>query len=250
MNTVFTIIATSLSVSAFAFIFFPDKRKAAIIAFVAFLLCLLSLLVEHLFKKNGSQIINAVMYFFTKNREFLLEEKIVEYARKNDKEWVLKKRYRLKSKCRALEEYDDRFSWSANSAGCEITSLEKGQQVTRIRGLENWTFYTIVFDHSVKKGATVDTGSIVSNLIAEPEIVRPYLSITITEKTSRLKLSAKIPAKYGPRNGTFSVYSSPSSSPDSLVLTKKIEYSNEDESFSETIIYPRKNWKYVITWEY
>lgn len=250
MNTLLTIIATSLSVSAFVFIFFPDKRIAAITAFFALLISLLVLFVEHLFKKNGSQIINAVMYFFTKNRKFLFEEKIVEYERINDKEWVLRKRYRLKSKCRALEEYDDRFSWSANSAGCVITSSESGQQVTRIRGLESWTFYTIVFDRSIKRGATVNTGSVISNLIADSEIVRPYLSITITEKTGRLKLSAKIPAKYKPQNGTFSVYSSPSSSSDSLVLTKKIEYSNEDESFSETITFPRKNWKYVITWEY
>lgn len=250
MNYFLTIVATSLSVSAFAFIFFPDRNIAAITAVSTFFLSLILFAVEQIFRQNGSQIINAVMFFFTKNGKYIFEEKKVDYERKSDTEWELKKSYTIKSKCRALEEYDDRFSWSANSDDCKITALESGQHVTRIREIEKWTMYTVAFDHSIRRGSRAVTGSTISNLIADQAHVKPYLSITITEKTGSLRMSIKIPKKYNPKNGTLSVYSSSSSSSDSSVFRKKLEYNTDDETFSETITFPRKKWKYVITWEY
>lgn len=248
MNRFFTILSASLAIPAFVYIFYPNKTIVAIVAGIAFIVSTALFKLEQFIKKNGSLIANAITYFFTRAEKYLVEEKKVVYERKSKTEWELLKRYSIKPLHNGFDEYDDRFCWSADSSKANILPIEAGQTISRIRDQERWTVYSVVFDRSAAKKKSVPTGSRINNLIDESDSVKPYLSITIPEKTSRLKISVKIPQQFTPKNGRFSVYSSASSS--SEVFTKSIAYDVPEEAFSETVIYPRKNWRYVITWEY
>ena len=248
VNRFFTIMAIALSVGAFVYIFIPDKWIAAVTAIIATVVSIGIFVLEHIIKQNGSQLANAFVYFFTRNDKYIFKEKTFEYERIDDEHWKAEKKYKIESHCHTLEEFEDRFCWSANSKTAQILPIENEQRISRIGERERWTVFTVKFARSIGKKETIYTGAAITNLQSEPSDVKPFLSANIDRKTSRLKMIVKIPARYDPKNAKFMAYSSVSSN--HPVFTKDITYDTAEEVFCVTMDYPRKNWRYVISWEY
>ena len=248
INKFFTILAAALSISAFVYIYNPDKKMAMIIFGATVLISILLFYLEHVIKQNGSKLANAFVFYFTKNGKYIVKEKTFVYEQKNAKNWEAEKKYTIESRCNALEEIEDKFNWSAKSSEePQIIALENGQKICRIHEQEKWTLFTIRFNRSVSRRKSIYTGAGITNLIAEPSEVKPFLAAHVDTKTRRLKMIAKIPAQFKPINAKFSAYIASSATP---VFSRDIQYEAEEESFIETIEYPRKKWRYVITWEY
>lgn len=249
MNKLFTIIATALSAAAFIYIYVPNIFVVSVVAVIVFVVACFLFWLEQFVSQNGSKIVSFLLFHITKDGRYRFDEKDIKYSRIGDEEWEFKKTYRIESRCKALYEYEDRFLWSADSDQCSINALERGQSIGRIREEGNWTFYAVKFDRSVSKGSIVDTGAIITNLKAKPEAVKPFLSCRVAEKTKRLRMTVVFPENSTPTNGKFSVYADGLRSSDAMVSSDDLVYNEGDRTFEKTIDYPRKGWRYVITWE-
>ena len=62
-------------------------------------------------------------------------------------------------------------------------------------------------------------------------------------------MTVVFPENSTPTNGKFSVYADGLRSSDAMVSSDDLVYNEGDRTFEKTIDYPRKGWRYVITWE-
>lgn len=249
MNRFITILGFSLAVSAFVNIFTKDIKIIVGSAILAFLISCFLFFLEGFFRRQKSLIVNFIAYLFQKTkRGCIVEEHQCYYERLDMYKWQFSKKYRLKSKNNTFDHFDDRFCWSSDSSRAKITPSEAGQEITGIRGQQIWTVYTTKF-HTVPRGNTINTGSIISNLIDSTCSVRPFLSVTVLPKTRLLRIAVKIPAEFGPINPTLEIHSS--SGMDSLISSQPLTYNEITQEIEmPPVRFPRFNWRYVIIWDY
>jgi hypothetical protein len=252
MNKTLTVISFSLAVPSFVAIFNGNQTVAIISAVVAFLVCLLGFRIDGILRKNGSKIISAIFYFFTKvSNEYFVREQCLVYERKDAENWEFTKKYKLCSLSNTFNSFDDRFCWSSNSNIAKINAVNQDHTITNIRGEEIWTAYTVKFD-TVFKGDEIQTGAVITDLNDASKTVRPFLSANILKKTRLLRMTVKIPNEFNPINPKFEIYSNSTRDTQSArISSTTLEYNKKTQEIEGPAIeYPRKGWRYVIVWEY
>lgn len=248
MNRVVTIVSFSLAVPAFVALFGYQRPTLILTTIASFVLCVLCFWVESIIKTKGFAIANRIMYFLSRSRAGYIEkEKRFIYERLSDNNWKFTKQYTLLSRSNTLDGFDDRFCWSVDSSNAGISAINDEHRVCNIRQQEIWTVYTVKFNKIVAKGEEIQTGTVIDNLEDKNKKAVPFLSATISAKTKVLKMTVKIPKQYHPSNAKFEVFSSANT--DARISSCDLEYNEAEQGFTKMVLYPRRNWKYVITWD-
>ncbi len=247
MNRVITYFSVGTAAFAFVFGFEKNLHLAAFVAIICILLAFLGFKIENYIKTNGNQLLNRFVYLFTKgDKKYNIKNKQSTYTYNGNNSYTFKKNYEIIPTIKDLDRVNDRFAWSAPSAGCNINPTESKHCINTIWQQESWTCYSIYFNEECKKGKPYPVGSEISNLIDTTQCAVPFLSNTIDRKTECLTLQVIFPKDCHPTKAKFEIFSSNSS----LNSTKEEElaYDGDIGGFKRIIHYPRKGWRYVISW--
>ena len=249
MNRFITILSCAFAVSSFAYMFRNDSIFGLKLGLLALVLLIVAYRIEYLLKTNGNAFVNRFVYFFTKSdKRYNYKSRYFVYSRISDKEYSFEKTYDIYPTCSDLDSISDRFSWSAPSTGSKIISSEKTHEISNTWQQDMWTCFTIYFRECCTKHEIYKTGSIITDLFDEKIVAVPYLSATIDRKTEQIILVAKIPRSMNPTNACLKVYSAKNTVNE--VYSLPLEYDDSVGGFKVIVKYPRKGWKYVITWQY
>jgi hypothetical protein len=102
-----------------------------------------------------------------------------------------KKRIYLKSLINNLNAYHDKYHWTGSSEN-NVCSNIKGQTFQKTIKKNIFQFYEILFQHSLKKGDTVET-ELVWDLADNNNKMVPFISATIEEPTDLLIMNVSFP---------------------------------------------------------
>ena len=247
MNKVITYF--SVGSAAFALIFGFDRNAfcATVVALICIFLTFMGFKAENYIRTNGNELLNRVVYCLTKNdKKYNIRHKHSVYEYAGNDTYVFRKKYEIIPTINDLDRINDRFAWSAPSAGCIIKPTESKHSINTIWLQESWTCYSIYFNETCRRKVPYPVGSEISNLVDTTKSAVPFLSNTIDRKTECLTLEVIFPKDSHPTKAKFEIFSSNSS----LNSNKQEEltYDSDIGGFKRIIHYPRKGWRYVITW--
>lgn len=248
MNKLITIISFALAIASFVDMFFDNLLYSCIAGIFAFILISFGFWIETKIRNYGNDLINQIIYMLSPNeKDYNIISKHFTYECLPNNEYKFTKHYVIKPKCNNLDRINDRFSWSAPSQGAKIDACEKTHEVNSVWQQDMWTYYSIYFNKLCEKNKPYNVGGVVSNLIDTNQVAYPYISSVNNKKTKSVSLVVKIPKDIKPVNAQLKVYSPKKN--DVEVKTEELQYDDTIQGFSKTIFYPRKGWKYVISWK-
>lgn len=248
MNKFCTILSIALSVACFAYMFNGDVICSCLIGGVAFLFTILGFYIESKARYYWNVKFNKILYWLSANdKEYNIECKEFTYTCGKDKEYSSRKDITICPMCNDLDRITERFAWSAPSGKAEITPIVEGQRVSSLRQQELWTYYTVSFEHFCEKRKSFKTGSIISNLIDVNNEAVPFLSATVDRKTKHLVLKVCFKEIEAPKKASFKVFTNAKA--DKEIYKEELYYDDVIGGFVKKVDYPRRNWKYVISWE-
>jgi len=214
-----------------------------------FLLTCVMYFAEARIMKSASDLINHFLYAITKSDgKFVILHKEIIYEYLSIREMQYIKDYELLPLKDNIEEFDDRYCWSSSSKNITIKPKYAGQTIKYMWEKDIWNYFTICFNSRVHKRQPVNTGAIISNLVDHDGICKPFLSISIRDKTKCAKLVAKIPKELMPVNAKFEVYEL--NDCDHIITSENLEYNEREGGYTKLISYPRKRYGYAIVWEW
>ena len=116
----------------------------------------------------------------------------------------------------------------------------------------SWNYFNIELKKTYFKNEKINTGIRIENLHDPNRICKPFLLVSIEEKTKYLNLVVKIPKELCPKNAKFLIFSTFNNcrTPNNGENGEELHYNNTIQGYSVKINYPRKGWKYAITWEF
>lgn len=156
------------------------------------------------------------------------------------------KKYEIQPRIDDLDRMNDRFSWSAPPTGCIINPLESNHKINTIWQQESWTCFSIYFNKACKKHKPYTVGSEITNLIDTTNSAVPFLSNTIDRKTKCVTLEVVFPKDAHPTKAKFEIFSSDCGVNSNF--EEELAYDSDIGGFKRTVHYPRKGWRYVISW--
>lgn len=240
----------SVGTAAFALVYgFEQNVCAATLACLAcILLVFCGFKIETYIKANGNEILNRIIYLLTKNeKKYNVLHKHIIYSYLGNDQYTFEKKYEISPMVRDLDRVNDRFSWSVSSAGCDIMATNAGHTINKVWQQEMWTCYTIYLNEIPVKCKPYNVGSLISNLVDTTHSVVPYLSNTVDKKTKCTTLVVKFPKDDHPELAKFEVFSSKAGMDSNY--EENLAYDDGVGGFTRTVRYPRKGWRYVISWE-
>lgn len=252
MSKTFTVLSFVIATATCAYMFTGNIQLFCITGIITTLLCCFFFWIEKFFMERGSEFFSALSYFFSKAKEYLIKEKTVIYSYVGNNTWTYEKKYKLVSKARGMESYDERFCWSADSKSARIEAVYEGQTIRNLRNQGIWTKYTVHFGEIKNKGELIQTGSKVVNLFDPDKSARPFLSITSDNKTKLLQMIVRVPSTKSIESARLLAYPSSTANKEAysndLVFVENIGMGNLGE-IKASIPYPRLNWMYMIIWD-
>jgi hypothetical protein len=214
-----------------------------------FLLTCFMYFAEARIRQSGSDLINHLIYLLTKSdSRFIILHKEISYEYLSIREMQFIKDYELLPLKDNLEEFDDRYCWSSSSKNIEIKPKYDGQTIKYIWEKDIWNYFTICFNARIHRHQPVNTGAIISNLVDNDGICKPFLSISIRDKTRCAKLVAKIPKELKPANAKYEIYEL--NDCDHIITSENLEYNEREGGYTKLINFPRKRYGYAIVWEW
>lgn len=241
----------SVGTAAFAFVFSFNRNIiwASITSLVCLLLLFIGFKIEKYIKTNtDNQLINKCVYFLTKNDEkYNIKHKRTTYTYNGNGSYTFTKKYEIVPTIKDLDRMNDRFAWSAPSSGCAIDPTNPRHHINRRWQKESWTCYSIYFGEMAKKNIAYSTGAIISNLKDESNYAVPFLSNTIDKKTACVTLEVIFPKNAHPKTAKFEIFSSDCGLNSNH--NEELSYDSDISGFQRTVYYPRKGWRYVISWD-
>ncbi len=247
MNRIVTILSCFMAVPSFLYIFNQDTKLCLACGFISLIVLIIAYTLEDIFKTKGTSLINKIVYHVTKNdKKYNYKSRHITYSFDGNNKYSCKKVYEIYPTCKNLDCISDRFAWSAPSAGAKILPTEHNHEIGQTWQQDMWTCYSVCFDSVCRKHNSYKVGSIVDNLIDDKKIAVPYLSTTIDRKTETLTMIIKIPKTLDIKKACFKIYNNKNALNETYSET--LEYNDSVGGFKSTIDYPRKGWKYVISW--
>lgn len=244
------VIYITVFIGFFALIYGFEKNLyfSAFLSFVVVVLVFIGYKIENYIKSNGNKILNKVVYFFTRSdKKYNVLHKHCTYTCLKENQYTFKKEYEILPKCSDLDRINDRFAWSAPSNGCKIMPTKTKHSINKKWLQESWTCYSIYFNEQCKKDKSYYVGSEISDLIDTTNTVVPFLSNTIDRKTKRITLEVVFSNDLKPKKAKFESFSSKYGL--SSNYEEELAYDSDIRGFKKTIEYPRKGWRYVISWD-
>lgn len=248
MNKIVTYFTIATASFAFALSIWNDITLSIIIAISCVLLTLLGYVLENFIKTSGNEVLNKIIYIFSKNdKDYNILQKTAIYTYLGNDQYEFKKEYQISPQRKDLDRINDRFKWSGDDNGCKITPLRPDHSINNTWQQENWRCYSIYFNQNCQLKHPYIVGSKITNLIDKSKSAVPFLSNSIGKKTKCLTLVVVFPQKHHPKRAKFEVFSSYSElNPN---FKEELTYDEDINGFKKTIHYPRKGWKYVISWK-
>ncbi len=251
MKKILTLLAVPLSVFGVAYAFYPSLLVASLISIASLAIVLLGFEAEKRMKASGKEWVNKFFYYITANhKEYNIDTKRFIYEYKGNKEYLCSKEYIIKPNCSDLDRMNDRFAWSAPSGESKVVPTAKGHEINRIWKKEFWTYFTIYFKETCRKHQPYNVGVEIQNLIDKDNNAVSFVSAQIDRKTKLLNLIVKIPKKFNPRDAQLKVFNASVTCDDVEIHSENLEYDETINGFQSKIKYPRKGWKYVISWNF
>ncbi len=240
----------SIGTASFALVYAFDKNLycSLFVAFLSILITFLGFKIENYVKTSGNEILNKLVYFVTRSdKKYNIHHKCSTYTYLGNDLYTFRKRYEIVPTTKDLDRISDRFAWSAPSAGCKIKPTEANHKINTIWQKESWTCYSIYFNEVCKKRKKYSVGSEISNLVDTTSCAVPFLSNKIDRKTCCLTLEVIFPQNSHPNKAKFEIFSSNSELDSNY--EEEIAYDSDIGGFKRIVHYPRKGWRYVISWK-
>ena len=196
--------------------------------------------------KHRGKILNIILYYIgTHKYNVTLRETIYEFLSRTDMRH--EKHFILCSRINGLNEYTTRFGWSKEGE-LNVEPLVQNQIIARKWDNDKMKYLTLLFDRYYKKGESINTGILLDNLKDEEKKSLLYLSTGIFDRTKTVRLIVKLNRDLKPKNIFLNYYKQYFDYfPDGV---KPLNYDYENLKIEYTENYPRKNSKYVITWDF
>lgn len=247
MNRIVTYFSVATAAFALAFGFEQKVNFATLLALICVFITFLGYRLEHYIRTNGNDILNKFMYFMTKNENnYNIVNKHSIYTCLDNNSYTFVKKLEIEPRIGDLDRINERFSWSAPSAGCIINPTESTHRINTIWQQESWTCFSIYFNKVCEKRKTYCVGSEITNLIDKTNSAVPFLSNTIDRKTKCITLEVVFPKDSHPDKAKFEIFSSNCGINSNY--EEEISYDRDIGGFKKVVHYPRKGWRYVISW--
>lgn len=246
MKKIITIFTCGLSVSAFAYILSPTMLTLFLSLFSTWVIVAFALWLEEKIKTKGNQWINKISYHLTRSSEdYDFESMQCTYSCLSDNRYECQRIVDLRTN-QSIRNINEHFRWSTNSSAANVEPYDKAHRIKGMHQENDWTCYSIDFGKMYSKHKRITTGSTITNLSDPDNLVVPFLSYTVVRKTKQLILTVEFSKDRLP---TGDVVFKVKAFGKEIGSPKILNYNPEIEGYSETILYPRKGWQYIISWE-
>lgn len=247
MITIVTIIAFGLSVASLVVYFTSLWWVSIICLFGTILISSIGFRIERKIKTSGGFFINKIYYYFTrKDKKYNFESVKCTYICYDNEVYETKKQFEIRSNRNDLQEIDERFRWSASSANADIVPLEKGQSIKGKHQEEGWTCYQVEFGGICPKNKKFLTGSIIKNLHDPHARPDSFCSYVVARKTKVLVMDIEFPDNKKPKaDATLKITFGDKQVGNPIPLS----LDPNTNRFTKTIFFPRKGWRYSISWD-
>lgn len=242
------IISIGFATSGFAYMFNNDPVCSCVIGIVVSMLYGLGIYIQGKATYFWNNKFNKLLYYLSKNdREYNVISKEITYTCINEKEYKSEKNIVIYPTSNNVDRINEKFAWSARSAGARIRPLKDGHEIKAIRQEELWTCYSVYFNHTCQKHKEFETGSVIENLFDENGEVVPFLSATVERKTKKLIMRVKFDENKSSLRATFKVFTPKCKSKE--IYSEELSFDAVSKGFTYVIDFPRPHWKYIISWE-
>lgn len=247
MTKIITYFTVGTSAFAITFGFERNVCLSILVCILCILLAFCGFKIEAYIKANGNDMLNRLIYFFTRNeKKYNIIHKHITYNCLGNNRYSFEKKYEIFPIIKDLDRFNDRFCWSAPSAGCHIEA-RLPHTINRVWQQEMWTCYTVFFNEMPPKRKSYSVTSSVADLVDTTCCVVPYLSNTVDKKTQCTTLIVTFPPNEHPATAKFAVFSAKAGMDPNY--EESLEYDEAVGGFKRTVHYPRKGWRYVISWD-
>lgn len=247
MNRLITYFSIGSAAFALAYGFERDLTISAIVCAVCVLVAIVGFRVEAFVKASGNDMLNRVLYFFSKDeKKYNVNHKRVTYNYLGNDRYSFEKKYEILPKIADLDRLNDRFSWSVPAVGYTI-KVEPPHTAKQIWQQDMWTCYSVCFNETPEKNKPYKVISEVVDLVDTTRSAAPYMSNTIDKKTKCTTMVVTFPTNDHPTTAKFQVFSAKSGMDPNREET--LMYDAGVGGFKKTVNYPRRGWRYVISWE-
>ncbi len=248
MNRIVSSISLALAVVSFAYIFTKNIPLCCIYGIISIILLEIGYKIEAWLKSTGNDFFNRIIYYLTPNdKKYNLLSKQLTYSYLGNDTYAYKKEYEIYPFCN-LDRMNDRFAWSAPSADASLSPIISSHEINDRAQKDLFTNFTVYFNEICQNHKSYKTGALIENLIDSSKTALPYVSARITRKTKLLNIIIKIPKGMNPKNAKFKVYSLKND--DDEIMSVDLDYDSSVGGYSKTVNYPRKGWRYVLSWDF
>lgn len=246
MKKIITILTCGLSVSAFAYILSPTRATLFLSLLFTWGVVAVALWLDEKIKTKGNQWLNKILYYLTRRSEdYDYQNMEITYSCLSNHKYECRSIIDLQAN-KPIRNINEHFRWSTDSSAAIIVPYDETHRVRGLHQENDWTYYSVDFGRLYRKYETIITGSKITNLNDPNNLAVPFLSYTVVRKTKQLTLTVEFPED-GLPNGDV-VFKTKAFNKE-IGTPKVLRYNSEIEGFSETIMYPRKGWQYIISWE-
>lgn len=247
MRKLIYLLTSCFAISSFVYIFCPTYLALGVSFGVSLVVLLLGFLIESKIKTTGGLFFNKILYYLSKSdKDYNCEKMSCTYTCLDNKYFECKKDITLKSKRHDLQGVTERYRWSAFASNASIVPINPNHKIKNNHQEEDWSYYFVDFAQIVTKNKKIDTGSIIKNLHDPQHDPVPFFNCTITKKTKLLVLNVEFPQNTKP-NGD-AVFKTTVNGKE-VGKPEVLKYDLSKEGFTKTIQYPRKGWRYIISWD-
>lgn len=254
VNKILTVLSFSLAVAAFVYIFYAENNLLCILWFVlALVVAVIGFFAEKRIRKNGNKLFDAIVYFFTPNgvkiyqendHKYNVEKFETKYSILDNNTYELSKKLTIKSYDEDFSFLEEGFCWSAPYDEIELTPLCSKHTINNeVYSRENYKRYKIQFNQTYSTKDKIEVGSTVR--LKSATYPDEFFGITIKRKTKHLVMDVYFDSSRLPQNPVvFKTYSSKFKE-----KTIQILQCDSNKNYHISIKYPRKGWRYVISWD-
>ena len=249
MNKFLTITAFSLAITSFIYQFTDNKLILLICLIGSIVLIYFLSWIEKMAKNFPGEIMSAILYYITKNRNsYVIEYSEAKYVYLNKNEMEYYKSMDLRCCKSYLNKWIEKFCWTSYSSEIRVNPINDHQSISFLPSKNYWTIFQIDFGERIRKRERITTGMKITGLKDDLGLAKPFLSLVNDKKIKERKLMVIIPKWMEPKNPRFEIYES--NNPTKIIKTESLSYDEVLGGYEKTVKYPRKGWTYSIIWNW
>jgi hypothetical protein len=192
------------------------------------------------------------VFFSRANGGFIIDEEARQYEQISATEYRYTAFRKAEAKKDGIKKFDGRFAWSSNSRQARILPSAEGQSIVDISDDGIWTVFSVMLERPYKNGEEIRTGYIISSLIDSDGLARPFLSVTTRHKIKTLRLEVLLPEDDRVSDDTIrgAVIDTNVNVVGEFAVDSFFDENTKKQHLRAAIKYPRKGYRYRITWGY